>query len=98
MKHPVRRLRVIGAVVGLAIVSGLLAPMAATDAQPRTAASTTATHSHRFTNVPITGVTSTGGTFSGSLDIKRFGVFNGALAAAGTLDGKVLNSAGKTVG
>ena len=89
----------LGVVVGLAIVAGLMAPFTVGSAQPRPAvAATTATHSHRFTNVPIRGTTATGGTFVGTLDVRRFGVFNGAMKAVGTLDGKVLNSSGKVVG
>jgi hypothetical protein len=60
-------------------------------------ATTADTHANRFASVPVTGTTTTGGTFAGSLDIGRFAVFNGVIKAVGTLDGKILNSSGQVV-
>lgn len=48
--------------------------------------------------VPVSGTTSTGGIFDGTLDISRVSLQNGQLAATGTLTGSAQNAVGDPVG
>src|SRR5919197_1803148 len=98
MKHPGKTLGLIAAIVAVAVSAWLIAPLAVTSAQPRSAAATAGTHAGRFTSVPVTGTTRTGGRFVGTLDIRRFGVFKGTIKAVGDLSGKVKNASGRVVG
>jgi hypothetical protein len=88
----------VAAVVAVAITAWLVVPLAISTAAPRSTSSLTATHTGRFTDIPVKGITSGGDRLVGSLDISRFGVFKGNMKALGRLDGKVKNSAGKVIG
>src|SRR5919199_4537031 len=48
--------------------------------------------------VPVTGTTSDGGTFAGTMSIDSVNVQNGVPVAAGTISGTVTDAAGQTVG
>ena len=99
MKHPRKTVGLVAAVVAVAITAWLVVPLAISTAAPRSTSGPTGTHTHRFTDVPVTGATASGGRrFVGSLDISRFAVSKGTIKAVGTLDGKVLSSTGKVVG
>jgi len=49
-------------------------------------------------NIPVVGSLPGGGTFNGTLDVTRFVVQNGQLAAVGTLSGTLTNAAGAVIG
>jgi hypothetical protein len=52
-----------------------------------------------FTDIPVSGtIASIGGTFTGTLDVTRFTVQNGALAAQGLLTGTLKDALGTTIG
>jgi hypothetical protein len=48
--------------------------------------------------VPITGTTSDGGTFTGTMSVDDVTVENGAAVASGTISGTLTDAAGQTVG
>ena len=49
-------------------------------------------------SIPMTGTTSSGGTFTGTMDITGFAVQNGQLVALGTVSGTVTDAAGNPAG
>src|SRR5438270_13632886 len=72
-----------------ALLIGLLAvPFSAAAAAPAAGAVT----------VPVTGTTSSGGTFAGAYTIQRFAAQGSSLVAIGTLSGTITDAAGTTVG
>jgi hypothetical protein len=48
--------------------------------------------------VPVTGTTSDGGTFTGTMSVDSVTLQNGVPVAAGTISGAVTNAAGQTIG
>src|SRR5947199_6568514 len=98
MKHPRKTVGLIAALVAVAVTAWLVLPLASSTAASRSTSSLSTTRTHRFTDIPVNGTTSTGGKLVGSLDINRFAVRHGNIKGIGTLDGKVLNSSGKVVG
>jgi hypothetical protein len=76
--------------VVVAILGLLLISPSATGAP----ASAAATHANRFTDVPVTGTTSTGQAFRGTMDITRFVPRGGGVAAVGKITGTVKNASG----
>jgi hypothetical protein len=74
--------------LALALATTLLAPLAVA---PAGAAPATAMQ------LPVVGSVAGGGTFTGTLNLTRFAVVNGALNAVGTLTGTLTNAAGQTV-
>jgi hypothetical protein len=72
--------------------AALLAAVTATTAQADlTASSATATQA-------VTGTTSDGGTFAGTMQVQEFIVRDGAAYAVGTISGTVTNADGQTIG
>lgn len=51
-----------------------------------------------LTNIPVTGTSATGGTFTGALSITRFAVQNGQLVANGLLSGTLTDALGTIIG
>src|SRR4051812_47918370 len=49
-------------------------------------------------SVPVTGTTSDGGTFAGTMDVTGFAVQDGQVVALGTMSGTLTDSSGNTVG
>jgi hypothetical protein len=78
------KILVVAAVATLAIGAGSGVAGAATDAAAA--------------NVPVTGTTSDGGTFNGTMSIQDVTTQNGQLVALGTVSGTVTDAAGNTVG
>ena len=81
-------------VVGGLTLAMLLVPLGVAQAQTGTKAAPTV----QGITVPITGTGASGSTFNGSLDITRFAVQNGQLAALGTLTGTLTDSLGHVIG
>ena len=82
------------AVVCFCAVSALVLPAPA-------AAQTTKlpiARAHLTSAVPVSGTTSAGGAFKGTLDLARFAIRDGQLVALGTLSGTLTDSAGVVVG
>src|SRR5207244_1657623 len=46
--------------------------------------------------VPVSGTSSSGGTFAGTMDINSFSIQDGQLVALGTLSGTLTDAAGRT--
>ena len=57
-----------------------------------------ATSATNTKTVPVTGTTSSGGTFSGTFTITKFAVQNGQVVAIGTLTGTLYDAAGNPIG
>ena len=90
------RLIAIGLVVLVALLAFAFA--FALPAVKSRAAPPTNSVTNRLTGLPVSGTTSTGGTFKGVLNVTSFAVQNNSLVALGTLNGTVRNSAGKVIG
>src|SRR5262249_53045670 len=80
----------VAAVVAVAILGLLVVVPSATSAP----AATTSTHSTRFTTIPVTGITASGQTFRGTMNISHFAAPGGKLSAVATITGAVKNSSG----
>src|SRR5579859_2330669 len=77
----------------------LLVPLSAQAASSHTQGATvTQNVTNRFTGIPVSGTTSTGGTFKGHLNVTSFADQAGSLVANGTVNGTVRDAAGKVVG
>ncbi len=84
------------AVIGTALMFVVgQAPLGSAGVRP---ASTAAASATSFTGIPVTGTTSDGGTFTGTLNVTNFVATSTGLKAVGTLSGTLTNAAGDVIG
>jgi hypothetical protein len=62
------------------------------------AAPATTSVTNRLTGIPLSGTTSTGGTFKGVLNVTQFAAQGSNVVALGSLNGTVRNAQGKVIG
>lgn len=95
-----KKLRFIATTLAVILMGiALLMPLSAQAAVSHTSSAKAAPSvTNRFSGIPVSGTTSTGGTFTGRLNVTSFANDAGSLVANGTLNGVVRNAAGNVVG